>query len=389
MPNIWMEKQFENRVFFGRQLFVWVVNALAARGNTVYTYSSSVIPNPFSLPSGNEKLAQTSLLQKEVHGFEGIEPKTVEIISRFTTNREYDIDLTSRAIDHANTVGVDILHDYGGYFPPYFLPFAQMPMVFSLHAGAPEPGTVEHYRINKFKECYFIAASRAHKANYEVVGAKNIFVVYHGVDLNAFPLNIEPQAYMVNIGRFVPEKGIDIAVQAAAKLKRMLKITIEVEPDTEYFHQKVKPYLASECVQKMPILEGEEKSMLLRNAKLFVFPIQWEEPFGMVLIEAMASGTPVVAFARGGVPEIVKDGETGFLVNSSDSDKRGDWITKTTGVDGLCEAIERIYAMSQDRYQEMRYAAHLHVSRYFTIAKMGIEYEKVYQEIIHRFKRAV
>lgn len=157
----------------------------------------------------------------------------------------------------------------------------------------------------------------------------------------------------------------------------------------EYFHQKVKPYLASEFVQKMLVLQGEEKSMLLRNAKLFVFPIQWEEPFGMVMIEAMASGTPVVAFARGAVPEIVKDGETGFLVNSSETDKRGDWITKTTGMDGLCEAIERIYAMSRERYQEMRYAAHLHVSRYFTVAKMGAEYEKVYQEVIHRFKRDV
>ena len=98
----------------------------------------------------------------------------------------------------------------------------------------------------------------------------------------------------------------------------------------------------------------------------------------------MACGTPVVAFARGSVPEIVKDGVTGFIVNSSDKDIRGDWIIKKTGVEGLEEAINKIYSMSPDEYKNMRLNCRAHVEKNFTVGKMVDTYEKVYQEIIEK-----
>lgn len=100
------------------------------------------------------------------------------------------------------------------------------------------------------------------------------------------------------------------------------------------------------------------------------------------MIESMACGTPVVAFARGSVPEIIKDGETGFIVNPSDDDIRGNWIIKKTGIEGLCEAVERIYSMPEKQYLEMRKACRAHVEKHFTVERMVDEYEKVYEEIL-------
>ena len=130
------------------------------------------------------------------------------------------------------------------------------------------------------------------------------------------------------------------------------------------------------------MLTTPRREEVMGRAKCLLFPIKWEEPFGMVLIEAMACGTPVVAYARGSVPEIIKDGETGFIVNSSDSDIRGDWIVKKTGIAGLCEAVEKIYSMSKVEYQKMRHACRTHVEANFTVEKMADNYEKVYQKIL-------
>lgn len=100
------------------------------------------------------------------------------------------------------------------------------------------------------------------------------------------------------------------------------------------------------------------------------------------MIEAMACGTPVVAYARGSVPEVIKDGETGFIVNSSEEDKRGDWIVKKTGIEGLCEAVEKIYSMPEEQYRQMRRNCRTHVEKNFTVERMVGEYEKVYNQIL-------
>ena len=133
----------------------------------------------------------------------------------------------------------------------------------------------------------------------------------------------------------------------------------------------------------MTVKAREEIVSLMQKAKAFLMTINWEEPFGLVMIEAMACGTPVVAFARGSVPEIVKDGETGFIINPSDDDVRGDWIIKKTGFEGLCEAVNKLYSLSQEEYKQMRLACRKRVEERFTIEKMVEEYEKVYQDVLN------
>jgi glycosyltransferase involved in cell wall biosynthesis len=99
--------------------------------------------------------------------------------------------------------------------------------------------------------------------------------------------------------------------------------------------------------------------------------------------ESMACGTPVITYARGSAPEIIIDGVTGFLVNQSEELKRGNWIIKKTGIDGLCEAIERIYTMPENQYRQIRKACRTHVEQNFTVEKMIDGYEKVYEKILN------
>jgi glycosyltransferase involved in cell wall biosynthesis len=118
------------------------------------------------------------------------------------------------------------------------------------------------------------------------------------------------------------------------------------------------------------------------GSRLTLFPIQWEEPFGLVMTESMATGTPVIAFARGSVPEVMKDGETGFIINPSDNDIRGNWLIKKTGVEGLIEAINKIYDMPANEYLKMRKNCRKHVEQKFSMEKMVDSYEDVYKKIL-------
>jgi glycosyltransferase involved in cell wall biosynthesis len=211
--------------------------------------------------------------------------------------------------------------------------------------------------------------------------------VYHGIDVRKFPFNGKADSgSMLYIGRISPIKGAAEAIEVAEKTGKKLVLAGKVEAknpmNLEYFEKRVKPKLDCSFLEKIEDLNFEEKVKYYSNSRLFLFPIQWEEPFGLVMIEAMACGTPVVAFARGSVPEVIKDGVTGFIVNSSEKDKRGDFIIKKTGIEGLCEAVGRIYAMTPEEYVKMRFSSRKLVEENFTVEKMVEGYEKVYQKIL-------
>ncbi len=288
--------------------------------------------------------------------------------------------------------GVDIIHNHCETAAMHLLDAQKIPFIHTLHNILPDSTNITHEDFGKkvkhetltmFKKHSYVSISKHQRIfmpdlNYAAT-------IYNGLSLKEFIFN-EKQAgdYIFWLGRFSVQKGLKIAIQAALKTEKKLILAAKIHSNRiNLFEQEIVPLIDEKLIFHIgEIKSQEEKNKLLSHARLFLFPIQWEEPFGLVMIESMACGTPVVAFARGSVPEVIKDGETGFIVNSSPDDIRGNWIVKKTGIEGLCEAVERIYSMPDEKYRQMRRSCRQHVEKNFTVEKMVDEYEKVYQQIL-------
>jgi len=141
--------------------------------------------------------------------------------------------------------------------------------------------------------------------------------VHHGMPAELYDFSPQPQGYLAFLGRISPEKRPDRAIRIATALGRPLKIAAKVDPaDHDYFEQTIRPMLDNPLVEFIGEIGDDQKSAFLGGAEALLFPIDWPEPFGLVMIEAMACGTPVVAFRCGSTPEIIEDGVTGFLVDT-------------------------------------------------------------------------
>ena len=187
--------------------------------------------------------------------------------------------------------------------------------------------------------------------------------IYHGLPKNTHPFTAHPEDYLAFLGRISPEKGLDEALQIAARVGMRLKVAAKIDPrDAHYFHAVAKDLLTHPLVDFIGEVGGVEKDRLLGNARAVLFPIRWPEPFGLVMIEALACGTPVIAYRRGSVPEIIEHGVTGFVV--------GD-------VAGAVAAIARLDTLS-------RPACRLAFETRFSTARMTEDYLGVYQHLVAR-----
>jgi len=209
--------------------------------------------------------------------------------------------------------------------------------------------------------------------------------------VSRFTFNLTGGNYLVWLGRFTPVKGAKEAIEIAKAVKMPLlmagKIDWAVERDKQYFKEFIEPHFKKGEIEYLGEANHAQKNKLMGSALCLLNPISWDEPFGLVSAEANACGTPVVVFARGAAPEVIKDGETGFLINSSKKNIKGDWLIKKTGIEGISEAVERIRMMPKNRYQKMRRACREHVEKNFTIEKMADSYEKLYQEVLEKQRK--
>lgn len=270
-----------------------------------------------------------------------------------------------------------------------FLPFARFikkPIVITMH-GPAEPDYMARYfsLFSDVKNVHYVAISDLQKKFSVFSKARTI---YHGIDIKkTFVFEAQGGKSIIWTGRAVPEKGLDEVLFVSKKLKIPTKVFPIIK--SEYFD-----WLYKEVLQRRDVINqitrvhidfNTVRNKLVKeyqNSKVFLFPLLWEEPFGFTVVESMACGTPVIAYARGSMPELIKDGETGYLVNPSDDDIRSNYITKKTGFEGLCEAVQKIYSLPDEEYRLMRKNSRAHVEKKFNVDDMVDNYVSYYKDIL-------
>jgi glycosyltransferase involved in cell wall biosynthesis len=186
--------------------------------------------------------------------------------------------------------------------------------------------------------------------------------IYHGLPADLYSLQPEPEGYLAFLGRLSPEKRVDRAVEIAKRLDMKLKIAAKVNWfEHQYFEEEVEPLLADPRIEFLGEITEGEKNDFLGGASALIFPVDWPEPFGLVQIEAMACGTPVVAFSHGAVPEVIDDGVTGFVVDT---------------VDEAVEAVRKAADLS-------RPAIRARFDKRFSAGRMAADYLSLYRRLIN------
>jgi glycosyltransferase involved in cell wall biosynthesis len=210
----------------------------------------------------------------------------------------------------------DVIHYHIDYLHFPLSRRQPVPHVTTLHGRLDLPDLVPLYR--EFRDMPVVSISHAQRtplpwANWQAT-------VYHGLPPDLYRFRERPGTYLAFLGRISPEKRVDRAIKIARRLGMPLKIAAKVDSvDREYFRRAIQPLMQAPLIEYVGEVGEAEKDNLLGNAYALLFPIDWPEPFGLVMIEALACGTPVIAYRHGSVPEILDDGVTGFVVSDFES----------------------------------------------------------------------
>lgn len=209
----------------------------------------------------------------------------------------------------------DIVHSHIDYLPFSLARRAKIPFVTTLHGRLDIPDIKPLYE--EFRELPVISISKSQREPLDFANwAGN---VYHGIPEDLYTFREEKGKYLAFLGRICPEKRVDTAIEVAIKTGMELKIAAKIDTvDKEYFEDRIKPLLNHPLIEYIGEIGEGEKDKFLGEAYALLFPIDWPEPFGLVMIEAMACGTPVIAKRRGSVPEVIEEGITGFICDKTE-----------------------------------------------------------------------
>ncbi len=253
----------------------------------------------------------------------------------------------------------DLIHFHCDYLHFPLSRSLHLPHVTTLHGRLDIPDLVPLYR--EFSDMPVVSISRKQRVPLPWINWQG--TVHHGLPINSFEARSGAGQYLAFLGRISPEKGLDHAIEIAKQAGMPLKIAAKVDrADREYFETCIKPLMNTSLIELIGEIGDHEKNDFLGNATAFLFPINWAEPFGIVMVEAMACGLPIVAYPFGSVPEIIEDGVNGFLVD---------------GVTSAVKAVKAISAIDRDvcrrRFEER-----------FTSKRMAREYLTIYDRIVER-----
>lgn len=290
----------------------------------------------------------------------------------FYGETSYLVKLTKKVKEVSSDFDIIHNHTYPEFINLLIADQIKTPMVTTIHAQAtPELDEV----LSLFNQTYFISISQAHKRLFKKTHIYR--VVYNGVDTHLYSYQKQKDDYLLWLGRlskaknsdgsFMDPKGVRWAIKLAQETNSRLLLGGNIE-DLDFFNGDVKPHLNNKIQWVGPVsseqkLSKKQVADLMKKAKVFLMTVNWYEPFGLVMAEAMSCGTPVVGFDRGAVSELVIDGKTGFVV------------VYEKGIEGLKEALAKIDSIDPKACRD-------HVVSNFSVEKMVDNYEKIYQEIL-------
>ncbi len=268
----------------------------------------------------------------------------------------YEVDHVGRAFDAIDgaTDGFDVVHDHCGFTGLAMANRIDTPLVHTLH-GQFTPDTAAFYERHGHKAT-LLGISRAQLGSAPP-GLGAIGSIPNPIDLRAWPLRERKGDYLLWIGRMTPEKGPHRAIAAARAVDAPLVLAGVIQPGQQaFFDREVAPHVDGQRVRFVGEVGGSAKRSLFARARGLLMPIRWDEPFGMVMVEALACGTPVIAFPEGAARELVMDGTTGFLVHDEramavaigqlpriDARDCRAWVSQHCDVEVVAAAYERTY----------------------------------------------
>lgn len=250
----------------------------------------------------------------------------------------------------------DILHSHVEFFAFPWAHRCNIPMLTTLHGRMDLPEFRHLFAL--YKELPLVSISDAQRAPLPL--ANWAATIHHGLPKDLYKFQQGKGEYLAFLGRIAPEKCADHAIEIAKRTGLPLKIAAKVDPtDRAYFREKIEPLLDHPLVDFIGEITDAEKQDLLANARALVAPFDWPEPFGLVFIEALACGTPVLAYRQGSVPEIINHGETGFICDS---------------LDEMVEAVPNVIRLSRSACRES-------FEKHFTVERMAKDYVFLYEKI--------
>lgn len=251
----------------------------------------------------------------------------------------------------------DIIHFHIDYMHFPLSRQLNIPQLTTLHGRLDIPSLQDIYL--EFNDMPVVSISNHQRGPLPF--ASWLATVYNGVPEETYTFQPNPGAYLALLGRISPEKGIERAIEIAIRIGMELKIAAKIDKvDTDYFNDRIKPLLKHPLIEYVGEINEAEKNDFLGNANAMLFPIDWPEPFGLVMIEAMACGTPTIAYNRGSVTEVMSHGETGFIVNS---------------IEEAANSVEKIETISR------QCCRHMFETR-FSARRMTQDYLKAYSLLI-------
>jgi len=264
-------------------------------------------------------------------------------------------NLETASLCYRQAEDFDIIHDHFTLIGCHFASIVKTPTLHSVHVPVSK---ILYPHLLRYKKEKFVSFSLSQRRQFpELNWVANI---YHGVDTNAYAFQETPEDYVLYLGRITQDKGVHHAIAAAKEAKVQLLIAGISHCDEGYWAKSVEPHIDGDRVRFLGHADRDQKIRLMQNAKALLFPTLAEETFGLVMIEAMSCGTPVIGFDRGAVQEVIQDNETGFVVRTEKQ---------------MVSAIRKIKKID-------RFATRARAERFFSLDRMARGYERVYQKYV-------